>query len=263
MLGSPFKMPTSSQQRAARGSCRANRSRIPWRARWSKAPPFAAASAAPYLSTMCLGSSDSGRTERESASFAMESGRIVIVNLAKSKIGETAAHLMGALLIARVLAKLTTGNGQDFHLLIDEAHNFTSLALLLQEARKFKVSVTAVTQYLAALDPATRAALIGTARTHAYFRLGSEDAELIAPSLNREHQMYHPVGLQHLSRGLAVVRMPGSDAREIDVPTPAEVGGNPGAVIKQSRLHYGVRREVVERNIERVLASENRRGRAR
>src|SRR5207302_11399825 len=119
---------------------------------------------------------------------AMERGRIVIVNLAKSKIGETAAHLMGALLIARVVAKLTTGNGQDFHLLIDEAHNFTSLALLLQEARKFKVSVTAVTQYLAALDPATRAALIGTARTHAYFRLGSDDAELIAPSLNREHQ---------------------------------------------------------------------------
>jgi hypothetical protein len=33
--------------RAARGSCRANRSRIPWRARWSKAPAFAAASARP------------------------------------------------------------------------------------------------------------------------------------------------------------------------------------------------------------------------
>jgi hypothetical protein len=115
---------------------------------------------------------------------SMERGRIVIVNLAKSKIGETAAHLMGALLLARVLAKMTTGQAQDFHLLIDEAHNFSSLALLFQEARKFRVSVTAVTQYLEALDVPTRAALIGTARTHAYFRLGSEDAGVIFHSIS-------------------------------------------------------------------------------
>jgi len=184
---------------------------------------------------------------------AMERGRIVIVNLAKSKIGETAAHLTGAFLIASVLAKLRTGLTHDFHIHIDEAHNFNSLALLLQEARKFKVSVTAITQYLGALDASTRAALIGTARTHAYFRLGSDDADLVAPSLNKEFEDFNPHTLRHLERGVAVLRIPGTNAREVDIPAPVRGRGNPEAVIKQSRLHYGVRREIVERNIMKAL----------
>jgi len=94
---------------------------------------------------------------------------------------------------------------------------------------------------------------MGTARTHAYFRLGARDAKFVAPSLDREHQEYNPVALQHLARGVAVVRIPGTDAREIDVPAPIVDGGNPEAVIKQSRLHYGVSRATVERNIAKVL----------
>lgn len=34
------------------------------------------------------------------------------------------------------------------------------------------------------------------------------------------------------------------DARDIEVPAPLDGGGDPEAVIKQSRLHYGVRRDV-------------------
>jgi hypothetical protein len=184
---------------------------------------------------------------------AMARGRIVIVNLAKSQISETAAHLLGAFLIAQVLSKLALDLKQDFHLHIDEAHNFGSLSLLLREARKFRCSVTVSTQFLEGLDAETRAALRGTARTHAYFRLGGDDADLVAPSLAREFQEFNPHTLQHLDRGTAVLRRPGSDACEADVPAPVRGVGNPTAVVKQSRLHYGVRREDAERNIFRVL----------
>jgi hypothetical protein len=183
----------------------------------------------------------------------MARGRIVIVNLAKSEIGETAAHLTGAFLIAHVLSKLTLGLGQDFHLHIDEAHNFGSLSLLLREARKFRCSVTAATQFLQGLDVETRAAIRGTARTHVYFRLGADDAELVAPSLDREFQAFNPHLLQHLDRGVAILRRPGHEASEVTMPAPLRGVGHPEAVIKQSRLHYGVRRERVEQSIFKVL----------
>lgn len=184
---------------------------------------------------------------------AMARGRIVIVNLAKSELGETAAHLTGALLIAQVLSKLSLRNAGDFHLHVDEAHNFGSLSLLLREARKFRCSVTAATQFLDGLDEETRAALRGTARTHTYFRVGATDAALIAPSLDREFQTFNPHILQHLGRGTAIVRRPGKDACEVEVPPPLRGIGNPEAVIKQSRLHYGSRRTDVERKIFKAL----------
>jgi DNA helicase HerA-like ATPase len=187
---------------------------------------------------------------------AMARGRIVIVNLAKSEIGETAAHLTGAFLIAQVLSKLTLGLGQDFHLHIDEAHNFGGLGLLLREARKFRCSVTAATQFLQGLDDETRAALRGTARTHVYFRLGGDDAELVAPSLDREFQSFNPHMLQHLERGSAIIRRPGHEASQVGMPAPLRGVGNPSAVIKQSRLHYGSHRTDVEERIFRVLGFE-------
>lgn len=190
---------------------------------------------------------------------AMSHGRIVIVNLAKSEIGETAAYLMGAFLIAQVLSKLSLGLAQDFHLHIDEAHNFGSLSLLLREARKFRVSVTAATQFLEGLDRDTRAALRGTARTHAYFRLGDDDAGLVAPGLDREFQAYNRHRLIHLGRGLAVVQRPGQDAAEIQVPGPLRGVGNSEAVIRQSRLHYGAGRDLVEDRILRVLQFDTNR----
>lgn len=184
---------------------------------------------------------------------AMARGRIVIVNLAKSEVGETAARLFGAFLIAQVTSKLTVGQAHDFHLHIDEAHNFGGLSLLLREARKFRVSATISSQYLDGLDPDTRAAIMGTAHTHAYFRLGPDDAKAIAPSLDREFQAYNRHRLLHLERGVAVVRRPGHDAAEVSVPGPRRGAGRPHSVIKQSQMHYGVRRELAENRILTAL----------
>jgi hypothetical protein len=52
MLGLPFKMPISCT--APRAERVARTARAFRGARWSKAPPLATASAAPYISTMCL-----------------------------------------------------------------------------------------------------------------------------------------------------------------------------------------------------------------
>ena len=191
---------------------------------------------------------------------ALARGRIVIVNLAKGLIGETAAHLMGALLIARVQAaamaraSLPPSERRPFHLLIDEAQNFgtEAIAALLSEGRKYGTSLTVATQYLAALPERTRASLLGNAGTLVVFRSSSEDAALLAAKFDRTHQSFNPTALLELERGEALVRTSGDEARLIRLPPPASAMASV-AVIRQSRRHYARRRADVEARIMRAL----------
>lgn len=65
----------------------------------------------------------------------MDEGKILLVNLAKGKIGEDTAALLGALLVTRVgLAALSRADipeedRKDFYLYLDEVQNFTTLSL--------------------------------------------------------------------------------------------------------------------------------------
>ncbi len=186
---------------------------------------------------------------------AMRNARIVIMNLSKSMIGETAAHLMGSLFISGVLSKLTLSQKRMFHIIVDEAHNYGTAALptLMGEARKFNTTVSIASQHLTGLEEQTRAAVLGTVHTLVCCRLGVEDAQLLAPNFNREHQTFNPYLLQHLERGEAVARIGAGDATAIDIVPPIEGKGDPETVIKQSRIHYAQRREVVEAKLRKVL----------
>lgn len=187
-------------------------------------------------------------------------GRIIIVNLAKGLIGETAAHLMGALLIARVQAaamaraSLRASERRPFHLLVDEAQNFgtDAIAALLSEGRKYGISLTIATQYLAALPERTRASLLGNAGTLIAFRSSSEDAVLLASKFDRTHQAFNPTALVELERGEALVRTSGEETRLIRLPPPEPVSESV-AVMRQSRRHYARQRAEVEARIMRAL----------
>jgi hypothetical protein len=194
---------------------------------------------------------------------AMDKRRIVIANLGKGVLGESAAHLLGALLIARVQ---TAGMGRDagspnpdFHVIIDEAQNFgtDSIASLLSEARKFGITLVLATQYLAGLTDTTRAATLGNVGTLITYRVGSDDAAALAPEFNGLHQEFNPQALRDLNRGEAILRSPSRDTTRIAVdPVPAGEG-NPQAVKRQSRRHYGVRRAIAEARIHRALGFES------
>ena len=67
---------------------------------------------------------------------------------------------------------------------------------------------------------------------------------------------FNPYSLQHLERGQAIVRSGSDDASRVEIPTPPKGRGNVSAIKKQSRLHYGVPRERVERNIFKVLGAK-------
>ncbi len=124
----------------------------------------------------------------------MDEGKILLVNLAKGKIGEDTALLLGSLLISRLgLAALSRSDipqeqRRDHYLYLDEFHSFTTLSLasMLSELRKYHLNLILAHQYLNQLDPAIRDAVLGNVGTIVAFRVGATDAELLAPEFAPE-----------------------------------------------------------------------------
>ena len=122
----------------------------------------------------------------------MDEGRVLLVNLAKGRIGEDSSSLLGGLLVTTIgLAAYTRTDmpetqRRDFFVYIDEFQSFTTLALadMLSELRKYRVGFTIAHQYLNQLEPDVRHAVLGNAGTIVSFRVGAEDA----PYLAREFQ---------------------------------------------------------------------------
>lgn len=118
----------------------------------------------------------------------MDSGKILLVNLAKGVIGEDTASLLGSLIVARfglaAMSRADTSEDQrrDFFLYLDEFHSFTTLSLaeMLSELRKYRLNLVLAHQYLAQLSLQMRDAVFGNVGTIISFRIGAVDAELIA-----------------------------------------------------------------------------------
>jgi hypothetical protein len=118
----------------------------------------------------------------------MDSGGILLVNLAKGRIGEDTASLLGALLLSRInlaalsRAELPETSRRPFFCFLDEFQNFASLSFLsmLSELRKYGVGMTLAHQYLDQLELPIKNAVLGNTGTLVSFRLGAEDAESLA-----------------------------------------------------------------------------------
>lgn len=118
----------------------------------------------------------------------MDEGKILIVNLAKGRLGEDSASLFGALLVTTLgLAAMSRGDieeskRRDFFIYIDEFQSFTTLSIanMVSELRKYRISLVLAHQHLYQLEPDVRHAVLANAGTLISFRLGPEDAPLIA-----------------------------------------------------------------------------------
>jgi hypothetical protein len=118
----------------------------------------------------------------------MDEGKILLVNLDKGRLGEGPATLLGSLLLSHIaLAGLARSSRpeaerRDFAVLLDEFQLFTTRSLvdMLSELRKFRVSMVLATQYLDSLERPIRDAVFGNVGTIVSFRVGANDAALLA-----------------------------------------------------------------------------------
>jgi hypothetical protein len=119
---------------------------------------------------------------------AMDSGKIILVNLSKGRIGEDNAKMIGALLVTKIeidamsRADMAERDRRDFMLYIDEFQNFAtdSFATILSEARKYRLSLIVANQYTSQLDEVVRDAIFGNVGSVISFTLGRDDAEVMS-----------------------------------------------------------------------------------
>jgi energy-coupling factor transporter ATP-binding protein EcfA2 len=183
---------------------------------------------------------------------AMQSRRIIIANL--SGLAETATHLLGALMLARVRsatlarARVPVSERVDFHVMADEAARYAtnSLPSLLAEARKFAVSISYSTQMLAQLTERTRVALLSTTGTVAAFRCGPEDASVLAEKFGQLHRQFNAASLNELDRGVAYIKCGGDDVRRVLCPPPLAGFRTAELIRQQSRRHFARSRAEVQ-----------------
>jgi Type IV secretion-system coupling protein DNA-binding domain len=122
----------------------------------------------------------------------MDSGKILIVNLSKGKVGEVTMSLLGSLLITKLQlaamsrVDLAENERKDFYLYVDEFQNFTtdSFATILSEARKYRLCLTIAHQYIKQLEETdnvkVKNAIFGNVGTMATFAVGADDAYKLA-----------------------------------------------------------------------------------
>jgi hypothetical protein len=144
-----------------------------------------------------MGQSKSAFTFRE----AMDEGKIVLMSLAKGKLGSANANFMGFTLLPMILhaalsrANLLESERRPVTLYVDELHNYasTALASMLSEARKYKMALTLANQHIGQLGPEVRDAVIGNTGSIISFRTGATDGHAVAQALEPS-----PVCAEHL-----------------------------------------------------------------
>ena len=121
----------------------------------------------------------------------MDDGGVLIVNLAKGRLGADSTNILGSMLVATIgLAalsreELSASKRRPFFLYVDEFQTFTTLAFanLMPELRKHGVGLTLAHQYLHQLDDDVRHSVLGNTGTLISFRLGPEDAGVIGQEM--------------------------------------------------------------------------------
>ncbi len=198
---------------------------------------------------------------------AMNSGKILLMNLSKGKIGEDNANLLGALMVSRIQfmalqrAKIPSQERRPFYLYVDEFQNFAtgSFESILSESRKYGLGLYLTHQYTFQLPEELLKAVFGNVGTIATYALGSMDAKMLeqefAPYFDQEDiislerfQIY----MKLMMNGMTSLPF----SARILLPWVPDEGlvtktTNKDRVIALSRETYGTDRESVEAKINR------------
>jgi hypothetical protein len=192
----------------------------------------------------------------------MDNNKIFIANLSHGKIGEDNSALLGAMLITKLQQAamsridITEFERQDFFLYIDEFQNFStdSFAVILSEARKYRLSLVLAHQYIEQLSDTVRPAVFGNVGTIVAFRVGAEDADFLekefAPEFEAtdlvntgKHDFYIKLMIDGISsRPFSARNLDFVSHREGEV-------SHKDLIIEASKANYGLPMDQVEKRI--------------
>jgi hypothetical protein len=201
---------------------------------------------------------------------AMDSGKIVLVNLSKGKLGEDASAFLGSMLVTKFQidamsrADIPEAERRDFFLYVDEFQNFAtaSFATILSEARKYRLSLTMANQYVSQLllgdtgNTQLRDAVFGNVGTLVSFQIGAEDAEVFSEQFELAVTANDILSLPkyHAYMRLMINGMPSKPFSVSTLPPPKPEGDTVDRLQilrRLSREQYSEKRDVVEEKIRR------------
>ncbi len=217
----------------------------------------------------------------------MDKKKILLVNLSKGRLGDINSHLIGLILVGKILMAALSrsdlfsvkrvGNSSDlsavgqrqsgtiseaihgnpsmpdFFLYLDEFQNITtdSISTILSEARKYRLALTVAHQFIGQLDEKIKNAVFGNVGSMAIYRVGTEDAEFLEKQFTPVFSRTDIVNLDNFN---AYVRLlaNGRPTKPFNIRVPDKDIGNPEQVDKLKELSFltfGRRREEVEAEI--------------
>ncbi len=201
---------------------------------------------------------------------AMDTGKIILCNLSKGKLGEDNAAFLGSMLVTKFQldamsrADIPEHERREFYLYVDEFQNFAteSFATILSEARKYRLSLTMAHQYIGQLilangSTALQDAVFGNVGSICSFQVGSDDAEPLSQQFEEIVSAKDIVSLPkyHAYMRLMIKGVPSKPFSVAALPPP-EVPDDPERVMtirRLSRERYSHPRAEVEEKISRWL----------
>ncbi|MDQ3245175.1 MAG: type IV secretion system DNA-binding domain-containing protein, partial [bacterium] len=189
----------------------------------------------------------------------MDEKKILLVNLSKGRLGDINANLIGLVLVGKIqMAALSRVDMfgkpmNDFYLYIDEFQNVTtdSIASILSEARKYRLSLNIAHQYISQLEESIKNGVFGNVGSMAVFRVGTEDASFLEPKFKPIFNAHDITKLDNYNAYVSML-VNGQPTKPFNIETLAPEKGNMAIVddIKElSYLKYGRDREEVESEI--------------
>jgi hypothetical protein len=166
----------------------------------------------------------------------MDQGKVLIARLPQGELGAISAWFLGMMLVNRLQEAVFARSSQraesrqPYTLVLDEFQNFLggagygyrnddrSLGPFLSETRKYGLRLALAHQHLAQCDARTREAVLGNVGSMVVFRVGHNDAELLARELD---DSIDPAELRKLPlfRGVASLLVNGSPATPFSLET--------------------------------------------
>lgn len=197
----------------------------------------------------------------------MDSKKILLLDLAKGKVGEINTHLLGMILVGKILmaalsrTDIPPDKRNDFYFYIDEFQNFTtdSVSSILSEARKYNLNLIMAHQYIGQLvkaqDTSIKDSVFGNVGTLISFKIGSEDSETLEKEFFPIFNQYDLINIEKYTAYVKLL-IDNSASRPFSMktlwPLPSfERNGVAKKIKSLSRLKYGQDRSIIEAEIQR------------
>lgn len=234
--------------------------------------PYFQAKFGPFTTTPILRNIIGQTKSSFDISEVMDSGKILIMNLSKGKMGDVNADLLGMMIVSQVRlaafrrAEILEKDRVPHFLYIDEFQNFVTPAIesILSEARKYRLGLVIAHQYMGQLERAGTSSkgavnlkdpVLGNVGNMMSYRIGVDDTQIL------ERQFapgFSATDLMNLDKFKAVVKlsvdMQPTPAFSMTLKLPWEEpklnNEEKVAIIKQiSALKYGRKKELVDKEI--------------